>query len=203
MTAGYATRLVLQCLSSFFVVHLLLCIAVRLLTPAALWCASRMHAGLGARLLFALRILPAMASCCATLLLIFPSYLKFERNASSEIVGGWALLFGALALAVWIRPLWRAATAIFRSSRFVSQAKRTAEPANLASMPVWLSCEEPPRMAVAGLLRPQVFMSSSLPSILSPAEMEAALRHEHAHKLFARQPEATVFVAFAGRIPVG
>jgi len=181
----YPLRLLCLCLASFFLVHLALGLLVSLLCPLAVRLAKRLPAGLAARLLLGLRLFPPAASLLVVAGLCVPSYLWLETEAGAERVGFACLAAALSALAIGgmaIARGWRAARRSLRYSRDCRRAGReTRLPGEAA--PVWIVEGQPALLALAGILRPRIFISRQLVDSLSAGELSAALSHERAHRL--------------------
>lgn len=209
MNASYETRLLLQCLNSFFFVHLLFSFAVFVLTPLALWCAEHTRPAAGVRLLFFFRLFPVLAAIYAAVAIALPSYLRLEPETESERIGVWAICFAVLGISVWIRPMVQTLRALWKSSQFVKQALGVAQPSSIASTPVWLLENGAPQVAVAGILRPRMLLSESAIQIFSPEELNVVLLHEKAHQqsrdnltrlLLLFLPDSVPFVSFTASL---
>jgi hypothetical protein len=193
MTASYAPRLLLQCLASAFLVHVLIGLAVCAVTPAVIRFAERLRPAAGARLLFALRLLPLVAAMYVAFALVVPSYLRLEPEIESEHVGLWGACLAVAAVAVWIPPTLRVMRAVRESSRFARALERHNFPC----------------VAVSGLLKPQLLVSQAARDLFAPEELDIVLRHETAHgrsrdnlkRLFwLMLPDAVPFVCLFSRL---
>ncbi len=209
MTASYATRLLLQCLNSAFLVHLLFSCAVLFATPLAIRCAERIRPVMGARVLLLLRLFPVGAAAYAALAIVLPSYLRLEPDADSERIGPWAICLAIAGCALWVRPLVRAAIALSRSSRFLHGLQSNSRASAFGSNSVWLSNETVPRVAVAGLLRTHVLVSEAAVEMFSPEQLDVVLEHERAHQesrdnlkrlLWLILPDALPFLTFSAAL---
>lgn len=182
MSASYEVRLLIQCLSLFFFVHLLFTVAIAAVSPVAISLAERMRPAHGVRLLVLLRVLPIVAAGYAAIAMALPSYLRFEQEKDTERIGISALCSAVLGLAIWIRPALRTIGALRKSARFVERLQSVAQPSTIATNRVWILREPAPRIAVAGVLHPRVLLSESAIDIFSPEELNLVLLHERAHQ---------------------
>jgi Zn-dependent protease with chaperone function len=160
---SYTLRLADVCLASYFLLNLALEIVALALSRVARRGVERMRPANGARLLLLLRLLPSTLSLLGALALCLPSYLRFEQDASESIGTGCTLLAlcgFAMAGASAARLLWG-----LRASAAIEQ--------DGCSGPVF---------ALVGFLRPRVMISQPVRNALSDAQMDAALRHERAHR---------------------
>lgn len=182
MNASYGVRLIIQCLDSFLLAHLLFSALLLLFTPAALWCSSHVRAAFGVWLVFFLRLLPVFAGVYVALAIALPSYVRLEPDATSERIGTPAILIAIVSICLWLRPLMRSAAAIWKSQHFVNWVQGNARRATIGSTEAWLVSGPDPQMAVAGLMRPRVLVSESLAQTLTAEELQIALLHETAHE---------------------
>ena len=184
MTFPYLLKLVCLCLASFFLVHLALASLVSLATPAAMRIAGQMRSSSAARLLFSLRMLPAGLGTFIVAGLCVPSYLRLEpRAASSEEVGLLCLVLAALGLALSVGSFIRGLRAIARSAQYLRYCQRVGRQTDLPGedSPVWILQEPAALFAIAGIIQPRLLISSQALTVLSADQLDAALRHEHAH----------------------
>ena len=162
MTLPYAGRLLCLCLASFFLINLAAGLLVRIFARLAIRMAERMRSRTGARILFGMRLAPAMLAICAVGVLCVPSYLAMEPESLAESVGWTCLTAACLSLAAAGGAVVRGIRAAVRSRRYLAANG---------------SC----RFALAGLFRPRLIVSQEVMRVLSPAELAMALRHERAH----------------------
>lgn len=162
MTASYLFRLLLLSSASFFLLRLVLEALTALAAPAAIRRAFRMRPAQGAQVLLTLRLLPSLLSLLLVGAICIPSYLRFEPRAAQEEIGLICLAAAALGLAWICGALWRSAYAWIQSARY--------------------SIPENGGIALAGIARPRVLVSARARRELSEAQLDAALRHEQAHR---------------------
>jgi Zn-dependent protease with chaperone function len=114
-----------------------------------------------------------------------PSYFWLEPATTSEEVGLACLAAAALALACCGAALWRAVRATSRSAGYIRYCQMVGRRACLGAeaSPVWLVDGAAPFLALAGIVRPRLMVSSGVVSALAPEQLAAALRHEHAHEM--------------------
>lgn len=158
MNWGYVLRLVLLCLGSFYIVHLLAGLLARMAMPVARRWAQGMGPRHAADVLLALRLAPATMAMFAVLALCIPSYLRFEPYVDEERVGAFLWIAAVLGAVVAVQALARAVAAI-RATR------RTTGPV----------------LRLAGVLRPVVVVSDDVRDVLSEEQWTTVLRHEEAH----------------------
>ena len=135
------------------------------------------------RRLFALRLLPAALGIFVAFGLVLPSFLRLEPVRSGERVGAGLVLLAALSGTVVVAGLARAALACLATRRLVRGWARRARPIQLhgIALPAF-SLEEPfPLVAIAGWLRPRLYVSSTVLRHCTRAELEAIVAHETGH----------------------
>src|SRR4051794_15242713 len=111
MTASYGIRLCCLSLSSFFVLHLCLGAAVRLITPFTLKQISRMPMRQAANLSLFVRLFPASFSAFVVAMLCVPSYLRMEPKHTLEPVGAFCLFTSLSGLALLTHSITRSMAA--------------------------------------------------------------------------------------------
>jgi beta-lactamase regulating signal transducer with metallopeptidase domain len=184
MILPYLLRLLCLCLASFFVLNLAAGLLVRISSKSAIRFAQSRSSSTAARLLLALRLLPLALAVLFVAGLCVPSYLWLEPAATAEQVGLLCVVLGLLGAATWFISIARAAHSLLASlrhnrlCRFVGQETRV--PGESSTLVVVE--DEAPFLALSGLLRPQLLVSSSVLRAFSAEELDAALAHEHAHR---------------------
>ncbi|HUX67867.1 MAG TPA: M56 family metallopeptidase [Terriglobales bacterium] len=126
-----------------------------------------------ARWLLKLRLLPLVSAAALVAGLCWPSYLWLEPLADGE---SWSLGFRLVALAgalLLLASLFRLARAYWSHRPLVRQARRLGR--------VLVVPGPQPIMALFGILRPRLLISRNLLQLLSPAQLDAGVRHERAH----------------------
>jgi beta-lactamase regulating signal transducer with metallopeptidase domain len=154
--------------------HLLL----RLIMPLAGRPIDRMSVRSQERLCFAIPVTPHLLALLLTLTVVIPQYIRNETNLLPERVG---IICFAGALAVAIRYLY----AVRRASRLLRKRHEPEDAPVIitAGLPVHLTAETYPQLAVTGLFSPRVILSQHLFAnpAFSPELLEIALAHEKAH----------------------
>jgi len=183
MILPYLARLICLCLAAFFLVHAALGLAISLLTPVAVRFAIRMSPVHGARLLLALRLLPPAFALFIVAGLCAPSYFYLEPKGSPEEIGLACLGAVALSLAVGGRAIARAARALVLSRRHSRQCREQSREIRLAGEPTpsWVIEGNSPCVALTGLVRPRIVISTRVLAELSADQLAAVVRHERAH----------------------
>ena len=139
-----------------------------------------------AGLLFALRVLPLMASAVITFAFVVPSFQLLEPRSinSDEGIGAMPLALGVCALLLIAYGCFRVITAQTRTSRVVARWLEGARPLNVdagAPTVTFRSRREAPPLTLVGVRRPIVLVSEATVALLSPDELLTALKHELAH----------------------
>jgi len=131
------------------------------------------------------RLMPALASIAATLLVLGPGYFRHEQRAELEGAG-----YGLLALACGgLIVLLLSAVRLLGSMRQTSALRRAwlaeARPIDLpaSGMPAFALDLPFPLVAVLGVLRPRLFISEAVLRECPKHELDAILEHERAHVL--------------------
>ena len=138
--------------------------------------------------LFLVRVSPLAVAALVTLLFVAPSFVLLEPRWGQERLGILPLALGWAGSAFVVFSLWNAGIALRRTARVV-MGWRSGSHAVASKAPVPVFCtnlaaigsKELPPFAVAGIVRPAVFMSSSAAAALSAPELESVIRHEVAH----------------------
>jgi len=180
---AYILRLVALAFASFFLLHLVCSVVALACAPKALQLARRMPAASASRLLFLLRIAPALVPLLFILGLEIPSYLRLEPTVNQESIGWWgigAALAGALCLLIPLTRSVQAMIASIRLNRHWQRRGRQIE-ASPANVPAYLVDDPRPVLALSGIIRPCILVSSGVVKALPPEQLQAAFRHEAAH----------------------
>jgi len=204
MNLPYLLRLVCLCLASFFLIHAVLGLAAWLVAPAAIRLAETLKPRAAARFLLFLRVLPAMLAAIVVLGLGVPSYLWLEPRATAESASLACCAAALLGAAIWCVSVARVLHASFRSSRHARQCVQAGHEIRLAdaALPTSVLEIETPVIALAGMFRPRVLVSRSVLSALTPGQLEAALRHENAHRMSRDNLKRFVFLLAPGFFPL-
>jgi Zn-dependent protease with chaperone function len=178
----FAVRGIIIALGAFAVAYCAASLAVMLTWPKLRARSLQLSAAGLADALFVFRMLPLISAIFVTAALTVPSFLIFEPRSIHEQLGpipiGLALSGVALALFGAAKGL----AALFRASRIVEEWTQGMQVIE-ADNPVALlrASDQAPAMAAAGILRPQILLSQATAALLSPNELQAALKHELAH----------------------
>jgi beta-lactamase regulating signal transducer with metallopeptidase domain len=136
-----------------------------------------------AAILFALRILPLLASVIITFALVVPSFLLLEPRPINEGIGAIPLALGVCGLLLIACGFFRAIAAQIRTTRIVTRWLEGARPlkANANSTVTFQSRRETPPLIVVGFRNPRVLVSESTAALLTHDELRMALKHELEH----------------------
>jgi beta-lactamase regulating signal transducer with metallopeptidase domain len=174
----FAVRGILVALGFFGVLYCLLSLLV-----VCLWrCAGSMcrnSRGL-AGTLFGLRIFPLVGSALVTLAFAFPAFLLLESGAIDEDAG--TLIFSACTILLFAAGLLRVVTAQASTSRVVADWSKGARvlPTDATGKTLVTKPGLPP-LLLSGVFTPTVLVSETAVGLLSPGELEIAVRHELGH----------------------
>lgn len=178
MLLSYWLRVVCLALFSVGAIHLALHLLLRFVMLFAGRSIDRMSARSQERLSFALPVAPCILALLLALTVVVPQYLRNETNLLSERVG---IVCFAGALATAMRYLY----AMLRGLRLLrnTQQPEVASVIEAAGLPVHLTAETHPQLAVAGLFSPRIVLSQHLLAnpVFTPELLETALAHEKAH----------------------
>jgi Zn-dependent protease with chaperone function len=117
--------------------------------------------------------------------LCVPSYLWLEPTAAPEEVGVLCWAFSIMTAALGVLSITRGLRAIRRSISYLRACERTGRRMDLAgeTSPAWIVDEPVGLFAMGGIIHPRLLMSGNVFQVLSPEQLDAALRHERAHWL--------------------
>jgi Zn-dependent protease with chaperone function len=178
----FAARCIGVSLAVFFLLYVLLSVAVSRGWPLV----ERYTRGLTARrfasLLFVLRILPLISAAVVTIAFTVPSFLLLEPRFSNEWIGVGPLLLGLSCVLLFGYGLHQAISAHLRTSHAVSEWLTGATAFDSYSgTKVYRTGKSTPTLTVVGLRESKVLVSEKAIAALSPGELGTALRHESAH----------------------
>ena len=203
MMTPYLLRLLCVCLAAFFVIHLVVGLAVSLGGPAAARAARRLRPRLAGGLLLGLRLLPAALGLFAVGGLCVPSYLWLEPESGAEEVGAGCLAAAILAAVLWTVSTVRGVRAAARSARHTRECKRLGRLSTLpgSRRPVWIVDAPSPLLALVGVFGSRVVISSPVATELAAPQLAAALRHEEAHRVSRDNLKRLLMLLAPGLLP--
>ena len=184
MSLPYSLRLLCLCCASFFMIHLALAVATRLSAGTVMCMAERLKPSSAARLLFAVRMLPFTLTLFAVLAFCIPSYLWLEPEATGEKVGFVCFLTAVLGAAIWALAIVRVVHAVRGTARYLHRCERHGQQISMPgeTAPALLLRDKSPVLAVAGVVHPRLVISRRVMRGLTADQIDAALRHERAHR---------------------
>jgi Zn-dependent protease with chaperone function len=197
MTFPYLARLVCLCLASFFLIHLVLGLITSVAAPLAIRNAERMKPRSAAVFLLGLRLFPPTGALFVVVALCVPSYVRFEPQAIAEPVGLICIAAAFSGLAVIATSILRGLKTSAASLAFIRNRRNGA----IKMKAFWLVQAPTPSFALAGILRPELFVSSDVLSQLSAEQLRVALRHEDAHQVSYDNFKRLLVIFAPGMLP--
>jgi Zn-dependent protease with chaperone function len=129
-----------------------------------------------------LRLLPSIAALTFVVLLFVPSYWKYEPRTFVEGFDLTLTLAAVAATAVIMTAFARGALAWRSAGRRTRTWMRSATALSLGGpLPAFAIDAEQPMIALAGVFRPRLLVTSGLIDVLTPTELEATVAHELEH----------------------
>ena len=177
MTLAYSARLICLCLACFGLVQVVTGSVVYGLAQRVIGMASRLPARSAARLLLAVRLLPAGAGLFVILGLCLPSYLWLEEEPASEPVSLLCVAAAATGATILGIGMIRTLRAWIRSPRVSGPDAIRIEGENCC-----LIDSTQPVLALTGVFHSRMLLSPPVLRALPPKELSLALGHERAHR---------------------
>lgn len=179
MIASYSIRFAILCLSSFFLIHLVIGLLSLGLFPRIAHASASMRPRRASIILILLRLGPACLSLLLVITACLPSYLRYEENHASEEIGLLCLVPACLGFLICLTAFVRAIRAIIQSS---SLSYMVCAAKDSTSWHLARETRELPSFGLVGLLKPKVVVSPRVLDTLTPEQFQAALEHERAHR---------------------
>ncbi|HUF24547.1 MAG TPA: M56 family metallopeptidase [Vicinamibacterales bacterium] len=181
MTFGMRFTLVL--LAAFFLASAVSSLAAWLSAGPVIRATARAAAAPRAWLLACVRLLPASVAIATTALVLAPGYYRHEQRGEPEGVGLILALAAAAGLLIAAGAVARAVAAVIRASALRRAWLAAGRPIDVAGtgMPAYAIDSAFPLVAVLGVLRPRLFISSSVLRACSPPQLAAIVEHERRH----------------------
>lgn len=133
-------------------------------------------------LLFALRIMPMVVSVSVTLGFVVPSFLLLEPRSIYEPLGAVLVTLGLCCLSLLVWGLCRGVIAQVKTSHALAAWLTGASRIEMRTrVPVFRTDTDLPAVIVSGVWKPRILVSDAALSLLTPAELRTALKHETAH----------------------
>ena len=139
-------------------------------------CDARIDTDAG--LLIAVRLMPAASSIFFVGVLFLPAHWMYEPAESAEAFGVAMRLLAALGAALMARAAWRGLRAVSQDLQIASLTHTAATPLDAGAYQV----RGVHGVTLAGVLRPRILVGTATVEALTPAELDAAIAHEVAHR---------------------
>ena len=133
-----------------------------------------------ARRLLAVRLAPAVSSLTIAAVLFLPAHAWLEPARADERIGFVPLGLAALGLALVLSALWRAISSLRATARLAAIAGASIPMPGDGSAPLQ-EVQGLRGITLAGIVRPRILIGSRARQVLSSAELDLAIAHEHAH----------------------
>ena len=136
-----------------------------------------------ARVLLALRLLPAAVSITFVAGVFLPSFWRLEPRDFDEAFGVTTTSFAIVACLVLAAAAWRGVSALRESAARSRAWLAHAKPMTLAGAPAPVFCLDAPvpAMTLVGVFHPKLLVTRPLFEALTPEELQAAIEHEVGH----------------------
>lgn len=136
-----------------------------------------------ARLLFSLRMLPALIAFLFVALLLVPAYIAYEPRHTTENVGfklGLLAFLSATGIAV---SIYRGIATNRATANLTSDWLRQGKPIQIPGIKIksYEIQHQFPLIGIVGFVHPRMFIASQVLEILTPEEIAAAVAHENGH----------------------
>jgi hypothetical protein len=167
----------------YAVLSLIVCFSWRSLAALI----KNLPSGVRADWLFAVRMFPLAVSMGLTLFFAVPSFLMLEPRAVEEAMRIDLMISAFCGMALVLIGIGNAGMAWAQVSKTVAQWSTDSEAIARGScdlsmqIPVLCASMAAPPLSIAGVLRPQVWLSHAANSALTDRELVIALRHEVVH----------------------
>lgn len=197
MTLSYSLRLVCICFASLFLIHAVLVLSVEIAARRAIALARGMTPRVASRCLFAVRMLPLILAGVAVFGFCLPSYLLLEPQTASEQVGWPCVAIALLGAAMCAGSIVRMAKAAWRSAQLGRTWRKCGRETQVGRerFAAIVVHQRQPMLAVAGIVRPRLVISQGVLQALSAEELNAALLHERAHRIWRDNFKRLLFIA--------
>jgi Zn-dependent protease with chaperone function len=179
----YWILLVTLSLSVSVLLHSLAVVMVGTVLRVAAHRLERMRPKRAVNVLLGLRGFPFAASGLIVLGIVVPAFLRHEPEGGEEHLSFKLIVLTTIAATLVVHSVGRSLHLLLRTRRLTREWQRSAEKLAVkdAPLPVFRFVHEHPQMAVVGLLRPRLFVSSGAFALLDADELDAAFAHEAAH----------------------
>lgn len=165
--------------------------------------ASRWSATSRSQVLFALGVMPLLASLFLVAFLLLPSFLIHEPRHETEELSPALVVFALVSAAGLCRAAWRALASWAATRRLLRDWTRRAAPLELVGLPVsaYVLRHEFPMIALVGVTRPRLFVAEQVLGVLGGDELKAAIEHEAGHLRSRDNLKRVVLAACGDTLP--
>lgn len=179
----YAALAMAAALSSFAAAAIVLSICAAIVSKPAERGSARYAPHIRAGLLFRLRVLPGLCAAVFGFAIALPTFVAFEPYDTDEPLPRALIVLAVFGAALLARGAWRVYSAWRATASLAAEWKRAGRPlAGLHSrVPVYAITVPYPIVAVAGVVRPVLFIADRLLDECSSAEVRAMIAHETSH----------------------
>ena len=157
-------------------------VAINAIASLVAWTVGRMllkrATPSGANPFLTVRLLPAVASTVFAFLVFLPAHVRFEPGENDESFGAVLSVAAAISLSVLLAAAWRALRAGLAGHRL----SMLVEGAGTATSSGMLEVGGLSGVSLAGIWRPKILVGAEARAALTPAELDLAICHEHAHR---------------------
>jgi Zn-dependent protease with chaperone function len=167
----------------FLALHVSLSLVVAALSPRVSSGIAECAPEMRARILLALRLLPAAASIVFVICVFVPSFWTLEPRDFDEAFGITTTTFAAAAVALLVTAACRGASALREAAERSRAWLEHATPMALAGAPAPAYCLDTriAAMTLVGVIRPKLLVTRRLIEALTAEELRAAVEHEAGH----------------------
>ncbi len=164
----YWTLLIALSLSVFVLLHSVTVLIASTVLRVAAHRLERMPAKRAVNVLLGLRAFPLATSGLIVVGAVIPAFLQHEPLGSEEHLSFKLIVLTAIACALVAHSIGRSLQLLLRTRRLTQEWQRSAEKLAVpdAPLPMFRFVHEHPQMAVVGLLRPRLFVSSGALALL-------------------------------------
>jgi hypothetical protein len=179
----YAALAMAAALSSFAAAAIVLSICAALVSRRAERGSERYAPHVRAGLLFRLRVLPGLGAALFGFAIALPTFVAFEPFDTDEPLPRAMVVLAFFGAALIARGAWRACSAWRATARVAAEWKRAGRPLSGLDSPVAVYAIDVPYpiVAVAGVVRPALFIAERLLAECSSGEVRAMIAHETSH----------------------
>ena len=180
---NFFTLCVTVCLSIFFVTTLTAVVLLNFTAPLLRYHKVQSWLVSVPAFFFWVRISPFLLGIVSVVGFALPSFLLLEPRRTTERPDAVLLILAALAAALLIILMARCCRLFWTTRRSVQHWQNTGQKLSIPGVWFPVRAAESPKslIAVAGLVRPQVFVGKDVLTQLSQDELRAAIAHEAAH----------------------